>query len=862
MSRCPSESPTLAVSNTTTSFHSSSFLVGRSEELLILEDAINAVKDNNAKHLILLEGPSGSGKTSLVAAVRRETEQKCFWASGKFHQSSPDSNESSIHINEEQESFSSSLETRPYSALLTVLTDLCHSIAATEEDCSSLIEGTRARLLQVLSQQELGVLQKVIPAIQILFVGQEVEEEKEELRIQQNATTPRTTSYTLQIFIDLVRRLLSALATLDRPLVLFLDDLQWADPESNHLLTKLIHEAPLPNLLWIGAMRLQQVQCTDPHQSSVTTVPFSLATSSSYTSSWRTQTLTLGSLDMEHVNELVAGRLSRHSMETRELADWVFHRTLGGNPHYCIQCLDWLHRKGLLVKSGGRDWAWDMEKIRAQQSSFGLQTVSALYSDTLQAVPEPVQAVLRVASVVGFQFPVRVLEHVFQNQQLIQLLSEQEGRQAFSVHNSVADFLQQASIAGLIESLQPSKCQYQGKHQRQLGYQFTHDRAQQAASESLSEMKNGDSIRATVGRVLLRLYRQEKPSRGNNSWVLFTATNLLIKYAPSGSLNTKECRIKLAELCLEAANMAAQQSAFASAGRYADAGSDYIESFDPYPLNLELFCLSAEMHFAHGDLSNCEKRVSKARAASRKPSDTFRATRVLLDTMAARDDWAGIIELSMAELSALGVVNVPRTANKMSVIKHLLVSKYMLKRRSPKQLEELPYMSDELVIQSCKLLRQLAHALYRTANKNLWTVTLNLTFQLTLKHGIGELAPAGMVSFALSLTVLHQYKDAFAFYKSAKAILERPESNSRQHTSRVYFGMYSTLSHLGEAPRRIVQGSLRGFTCGIQYGEVFFACCNLMIRMGVGSFACMRLDDHYRFVHSAYFWCLWLGASG
>eukprot|EP00957_Ditylum_brightwellii_P104147 7933400-Ditylum_brightwellii.AAC.1 len=58
--------------------------------------------------------------------------------------------------------------------------------------------------------------------------------------------------------------MVKAIATPSNPVVLFLDDLHWADAYSLHLLTVLATDREIKNFLFIGCLRDDEVDISHP----------------------------------------------------------------------------------------------------------------------------------------------------------------------------------------------------------------------------------------------------------------------------------------------------------------------------------------------------------------------------------------------------------------------------------------------------------------------------------------------------------------------------------------------------------------------------------------------------------------------
>lgn len=914
---------TVLASNSTTLNSGRNFqLIGVDRQLDILRNAVRSIGSDDTPSFVFIQGPSGTGKTALVSSVRQESSPSdgsvCpFWAPGKFHQrtnSTKSFSDSELLVDDPNQRptlpLANTNETRPYSAIIAAITELCDTIISRPRD--SMLQDINSRLESCVSENEAAILVTVVPAIASLKEMAREEKEEDEKEVNEmwaeNAKhkkvdlagdeesdeddIPTPTGFTLRLFLGLFRRLLLALSSPLHPIVLFLDDLQWADEQSKTLIQALLHGPPLPNVLLVGVVCDDTMQDDDQDineegkadckaakpRNMLGHLPDSLSFLQT-AASWRVEELTTGPLDMEGVNELLAGRLQRHAMETRELSHWVYNRTVGGNPHLCTQCIDWLLRRGLLYKQSVQKgspscWVWDIEAVR--EAGFTTTDVLTLYNQALIAFPRPVRFTLTVAAVLGFRFSIEVLEAMMGSKELMALLTksieEPEPETAMNIYGelqmvNVKQALRKAVSSGLIERLPAQK-------KTKAMYQFSHDYVQQSAAELLTDGRQGDQARALIGSLLLTLYHQKrkealdarsearrddsdsgddfsKNSRFSKSadnsilWMLFAATNLLTTYS-----DTETEAIKLAKLCQLAARKAGKQAAFASAANYADEGAQLVRRrADAYPLIVELCSLSAEMHYANGDLIKCEDRIAAVQKYSRKPADTFRATRVTLQVLAAHEEWPEVINESLNGIQRLGVIRAPRSANKLSVVRQVLTSKMMLKGRTPQELDnDLPVLQDPAVLQTCFYLEAIGLASYWTAQKDLLSVVCHLLFQSALQHGIGEFAPTGIVAFGMTLCVMGQLKKAYEFSKYAEELTQR--KHLRRYYAKVCIVHHAFLSFLCEPLDCTLLASMKGYYSGIEHSDVFYACNSLRIKAAVSSYVGMRLDDFHLYVCS------------
>jgi predicted ATPase len=112
----------------------------------------------------------------------------------------------------------------------------------------------------------------------------------------------------------------------DHPLVIFLDDLQWADQASLDLLVALSQAADLPALLLIGAYRM--VHAAHPLALAVEKIKAAARPGA------RTQSLHIVALELETITQFLADALHTGPQEVSELAQVVLARScLSGGLH-------------------------------------------------------------------------------------------------------------------------------------------------------------------------------------------------------------------------------------------------------------------------------------------------------------------------------------------------------------------------------------------------------------------------------------------------------------------------------------------------------------------------------------------------
>jgi class 3 adenylate cyclase len=188
-------------------------------------------------------------------------------------------------------------------------------------------------------------------------------------------------------------RLLGALAA-DRPIVLVCEDIHWADTASVDAMVKLftlIRTLPLLLVLTSRPDRDAQgwrlIESAHEHFGAAAT------------------DITLRPLSTEASRELVANLLMIESLPT-SVRDFILART-EGNPFFVEEVIRMLIDRGAIVR---REERWIATS--AVEGVEIPETLQGLLLARIDRLPDDAKRTLRVASVIGRQFSVRVLERV------------------------------------------------------------------------------------------------------------------------------------------------------------------------------------------------------------------------------------------------------------------------------------------------------------------------------------------------------------------------------------------------------------------------------------------------------------------
>ncbi|OYD86501.1 hypothetical protein CDG77_34835, partial [Nostoc sp. 'Peltigera membranacea cyanobiont' 213] len=334
-------------------------LYGRETEVSILLQAFERVSQG-ATEIMLVAGFSGIGKTAVVNEVHKPiVRQRGYFIKGKFDQ------------------FNRNI---PFSAFVQAFRDLMGQLLS-ESDGELHIWKTQ--ILQALGDNG-QVIIEVIPELERI-IG------------KQPPATELSGTAAQNRFNLLFQKFIKVFTTIEHPLVMFLDDLQWADSASLNLMQLLMNESESGYLLAIGAYRDNEVSPAHPLMLTLDAVAKANAT---------INTITLHSLSQGSLNKLVADTLNCNILSAQALTELIALKTKG-NPFFATQFLKALYQDGLIqfdFKLG--HWQCDLAEIRTVAIS---DDVVEFMASQLQKLPNYTQDILKLAACIGAQFDLNTL---------------------------------------------------------------------------------------------------------------------------------------------------------------------------------------------------------------------------------------------------------------------------------------------------------------------------------------------------------------------------------------------------------------------------------------------------------------------
>ncbi|QRK09229.1 AAA family ATPase [Archangium violaceum] len=664
-------------------------LYGREAQVSALLEGFERVARTGRPELFLVSGYSGIGKSSVVHELLKPVVQRRgFFLSGKFDQFQRDI---------------------PYATLAQTLRGLLQQLLAESDE---EIAKWRERVNQAWEGQG-QLLVDLMPQLEVLVGPQPALQEVPPSEAQHR-------------FYRVVRQFVSVFATTERPLVVFLDDLQWADLASLRLLGQMMSQPAPPPVLWIGAYRDNEVSPSHPLMQMLEEVR---------KEGTRTVDLRLEPLSVEQVERLVGDTLPGANREMVAPLAALVHEKTGGNPFFLLRLLVTLHQDGLLVRVPG-GWRWDAEGVRARGYS---ENIVEFMVGRLRQLPPATQRQLWLAACAGNVFS-------------LQLLGTLSG---LAEVGDVEQQLEPALQEGMLVRAGPEQ------------YRFLHDRIQQAAHSLASEAER-KAIHLRIGRLMLERLSQEEVRES-----LFDVVSQLNSGAEL--IEDPSERHHLARLNAEAGGRAKASMALGPASTYFTAAFALIPG-DPwetdYELAFKLRLTLARCELMSGNVAEARRLIEEFRSRARTRSDTAAVYMLRQDIHFAMDEYPEGMACIMECLTLLGMPLPPRPTREEAVAAHEEVWA-ALGERSIESLVELPLMTDPDMRLAVSAMYKLFGPAYSSSH-DLLIILLSRIVSLTLRHGFLDAVVSGYCWFgAITGAYFKRYQEGHAFARLALALVER-----------------------------------------------------------------------------------------
>jgi signal transduction histidine kinase len=191
-------------------------------------------------------------------------------------------------------------------------------------------------------------------------------------------------------------QVLRAVASPKRPVVVFVDDLQWGGRTPLGFVDLVLSEEPVEGLLLVGAYRPSEVDAVHPLAALL--------------SRWHEQAgvrrLPLDNLAVSSLVTMVAQTLHVERAGAVTGLAQMINECTSGNPYETVELLNALQREGVLAATAA-GWRWDEPAARAR---LGQSEVAALLAARAAAMPATSRALVEAMACLGGRVEVGLLQ--------------------------------------------------------------------------------------------------------------------------------------------------------------------------------------------------------------------------------------------------------------------------------------------------------------------------------------------------------------------------------------------------------------------------------------------------------------------
>lgn len=661
-----------------------SSLFGRGDEEQILGNLLDRFLVHGKPSMISVHGQPGVGKSSLIQSLAKMADERAMFIQGKS-----DQHQSEV----------------PYGPIVQAISAFIDETVRADHVTLASLRKALARELQ----GNASLLVDLLPAVEILTGPQasriEIPGPMVQLRLQRA-----------------LRTVLSVAAATISPMVLFLDDVQWADEATRSFLSVLVNE-PVTGLLLIVARREQSVEAQALSDRLMAEARVSMA---------ELAELYLRPLSLQSTRQMLETIFADAPDGLIDLSE-TLHEKTGGNPFYLRRLLQALVQDGVVYFSPAeKAWLCRVEDVARYPAS---ENIISFVTARLEKEGPEALGLLQTMACIGPEAEKAVLARALGlSEENLQQLAAPLARSGFVV-------------------LSPAKLS------------FAHDRIQEAAYSLMDEATRRDRHRHLV-EVMMRMW-----DRSTNAAAFAIANQIEQSRAQDLPLEMRKLFI---EALLAALAHARRSAAFGQAVRYGETAVKLIREdlwTDDYGLSFCAHTQLCEALLGSASLESAERQLNELLPYARSALDRSAVFRLRANLLTLKSDYDGAIDEALLGLDELGV-KLARGSSEAEQDDAYRAIRRRLDGRQISDLEHMPLMDDPRIRAAMSLLAPLISSVFTT--DGLRFLHLAKMVELTLDHGASPESTHGLAWFGAIISDKYDaYVDGLDFCLAARALVDK-----------------------------------------------------------------------------------------
>ncbi|MBB1487999.1 AAA family ATPase [Oceanospirillum sediminis] len=728
-------------------------LYGREKRIQQLIRIYNRVARGHSE-ISLISGYAGVGKSSLVHEIRQYiSERNGHFVSGKFGQFG---------------------RNRPYAAIIQALQNLIRQLLTEPEHSISL---WRTVIMNALGNHA-GVLTRLIPELE-LIIGEQPQAPSLPPAEEKNR------------FSRIFQQLIQVFTHEQRPLVLFLDDLHWADQASIDLIQVLItHESEVRStrsLMLIGSYRAEEVYSDHP---------LGLMLQTLKRQSVPLNEIQLQPLEVNQINHLLTDTLGCSEEDSLALARICQEKTQG-NPFFLNQFLSTLNQEQMIFFRDNR-WQWDLDVIASQSLS---DNVVDLMIRKIRSLEQDTQQLLTHAACIGNPFTLKTL-------------SEISGYAPGKVASLLWLPLQERLILPQDGNYFFSYTVIDNKHELNsdysIQYRFAHDRIQQAAYSLLAE-PHRKALHLKIGLLM------QNSASDFDQQDIFEITHHLNQ--ATELLENPQQKTALAEMNLKAGELSRKTAAFEASREYFRQGRNLLDQDweQHYPLMLKLCSMGAESAWIQGKTHEMESLITQVHNNAASLLDQVAIYELQIQARVSENRFQDALQVALKILKLLGIEITPNPGV-LRLLYNRIRTRSLIRKFPMGNIESLPAMTDEHMKAALPIMASM-FGVVKFSNPGLRPLVMARQVEITLKYGLLPSSAQALAGYGGVLCGL--YMDIEQGYRLGQIALEidskLPSRLSHHKTISLY---NSYVRHWKEPLSSTLEPLLTGYQAGLDCGDI------------------------------------------
>lgn len=729
-------------------------LYGRSDEILLLNDSFERIT-KGAGEIITIPGHSGVGKSSLVMELYEPVKNgNGFFVSGKFEQYQ---------------------QNIPYFAFRQALSEIFLKLINEEE---TLRDRYKEEIIQSLGNQG-QVLVDLVPQFE-QFIGEQP---------TLGEISPQEARHR---FTEVIQNFLFVICKPEHPLVLFLDDWQWADIASIELLRQLRIGRTLKYVLMVVAYRDNEV---DKGHLLPPTLDELKA------NNVQVNEIKISNISKNNIHHLLEDTLTPGVQEIENLSDRV-HEITSGNPFFIKSLIDYLAEFEMLhFNETKNQWNWTLTGKNNELT----KNVVELFIEKFRNFTEHERKLISRAACLGNRFNINSLA----------MLTDTDA-------DACKKRLTTAPLNSIVKPFEEKNVQHKSSSGNgSATFIFIHDRMQQAAFLLIppGELPN---LLLSIGRIL----RHHLSGEELNERIFEVVNHLNYDYQ---QIKDEQEQLSLIELNLQAARKAYKAIAYNTALKYYRMSDMIIQHNNLQNklwnnhrgLMMDYCKESAQIEFLEGEVETGEAFIQQAIDNASNTIEKAEVYNILIIQYTLQARYEEAIEAGSQALNELGI-HLPDHNFEHARDIEIARVRALMAGKEIASLVHLPTMTDPGMLVASRILITMGPPCYRSHQK-LWSVIVPIVVGLTLKHGnIPQIGYSHTAFGGLLAWVQDDYQTAKEFGNLATELM-RTKFHSPTEQSVFYLMRGSSIQHWFKHLSFSSQDYTDAYNIGLRSGNLQYA---------------------------------------